>query len=205
MKLGKMNRRKFFRVEHKTIDPYFLFAPLNAFAIPSVKAGIYSSFSPWIVRDNIVYCERDEELIEKYKDLFKMLVALEDESDFETEKSKKIETILKKVADRIYDKEISNYTPVVHWNLRRPNAYCDPFLREVYIENIKMGRLPIHGFDSVEQLLSWFSKDVVEQILACEDFHIVKYYSSTVCSGLRQSIAYDVLSREENFELKWKM
>lgn len=196
----KMNRRKFFRVEHKTIVPHWIInANANAAANHSVKAGIYSSFFPWKLRDNVVYPERNEQLIEKYKDLYETLTALEDESDFETEKSQKIQAILERVLAKVRNKEIPYYTPRVHWNLRRPNALCDPFLREVYLKNNQNGKLPIYGFDSVEQLLSWFSKDVMEQILRCEDFHVVKYYSSAVYSGLRQSIVYDVLSREESF------
>lgn len=180
------NLQKVFRIEHREHRNMFL---QKAYPASAIKSGLYSFFceyDPFKFNPPFVHNETAINSSEEMKFISDALWKMEEE--FQNPRERELR-------DRITEKgkagQVTLRAPAC-WNFKRPNAFCDPFLRETFFHKATKNKLPLYAFRNQTQMYDWFNNvsELVDIILKTKDFNLVQYHCYEVYHGLRQSIFY---------------
>lgn len=193
------NLRSVLRIEHKTHQNEYLKTVLTDPDKSPIHSGLYSFFSEFNpyksleFKPNLEALQRSEKLKKLQETIYKL-----EEDGYNNSKERELR-------DRICEKGkaglLNGLGVTVSWNYKRPNAYVDPYLREIYLKFAYTKRMfPLYGFRDKQTMMEWFDNDesIIRQILDTDEFEIVRYRVANAFHGLRQSIFYPGGSSNES-------
>jgi hypothetical protein len=177
------NHQNIYRIEHKTHRNIYLREKYPHLPINSGFYTYFMEYNPF--QGSFEFKENQDALLDA--DMKALYLRLS-EMDGQYDNPREME-LRRGIADR----KVPGLGAPAAWNFKRPNAYCDPYLREIYYNlGKKQKRLPLYGFRDKENIHTWFDTHptLLEDFLKSGQFELVKYRAFEVYHGLRQSIFY---------------